>query len=90
LIGREDQPLISSEIYQENENSDENQAEDPEKAQSWRDKQNELYNLSGDKALFLTKEQEFLQKAGKLRLEKWKKHPFSSNVGSWWSSAFDQ
>ena len=89
-IGREDQLLTSSEIYQENENSAENQAEDPEKAQSWRDKQNELYNLYDKKALFLEKEQEFLQKAGKLRLEKWKKHPFSSNVGSWWSSAFDQ
>jgi CRISPR-associated protein Cmr2 len=64
--------------------------EDTEKAQSWRDKQNELYNLYDKKALFLEKEQEFLQKAGKLRLEKWKKHPFSSNVGSWWSSTFAQ
>ncbi|MCZ8162173.1 MAG: type III-B CRISPR-associated protein Cas10/Cmr2, partial [Microcystis sp. LE19-196.1B] len=32
-IGREDQPLISGEIYKENENIDENQAEAPEKAQ---------------------------------------------------------
>ncbi|MFM8306659.1 MAG: type III-B CRISPR-associated protein Cas10/Cmr2, partial [Microcystis aeruginosa] len=89
-IGREDQPLISGEIYQENENIDENQAEAPEKAQSWRDKQNELYNLYDKKALFLEKEREFLQKAGELRLQNWKKYPFSSNVGSWWSSAVEQ
>jgi CRISPR-associated protein Cmr2 len=88
-IGKEGELLTSSEIHKDEGNIDENQPEDEEKAQSWRNKQNELYNLSGCKALFLEKEQEFLRKAGELRRQKWKRPPLSSNVGSWWNHAFD-
>ncbi|RMD72123.1 MAG: type III-B CRISPR-associated protein Cas10/Cmr2, partial [Cyanobacteria bacterium J149] len=77
--------LKSSEIFK-----DEQVVENPEEDKRWIDIQNQAYNLLGKQALFLEKELAFLQKAGKIRLETWKKYPSSANVGSWWASIFDQ
>ena len=88
-VGKEGESLTSSEIYKEEENYIPEE-ENENSAKTWRDIQNETYGLSDHKALFSIHEQEFLKNAGKLRKERHRKHPFSSNVGSWWSHAFDQ
>jgi CRISPR-associated protein Cmr2 len=79
-IGKEKVELKSSEIYQE-ERSQELQ---------WTQEQNKAYNLVDKKALFLEAELNFLQEAAKFRWERYKKHAFSANVGSWWPHIFDQ
>lgn len=84
-IGKEGIKLKSSEPLK-----DEPIVENPEEDKKWIDIQNQAYNLVGEKALFLEKELAFLQKAGKIRLETWGKHPSSANVGSWWAAIFDQ
>lgn len=87
-IGKEGVSLTSSEIYWEEK--EDITPEDETEAQRWRDIQNQAYNLTGDKALFLEDELKFLQKAGELRRKRWNKHPVSANVGSWWDHIFDQ
>ncbi|RMF25723.1 MAG: type III-B CRISPR-associated protein Cas10/Cmr2 [Cyanobacteria bacterium J083] len=87
-IGKEGVTLTSSELYQEDNNIP---TEEEEKtAQTWQEQQNQAYDLVGEKALFVEKERVFLQKAGRLRRERYGKHPFSANVGSWWNHVFDQ
>ncbi|MCS6959823.1 MAG: type III-B CRISPR-associated protein Cas10/Cmr2 [Pseudanabaenaceae cyanobacterium SKYGB_i_bin29] len=49
---------------------------DKDKAKSW--------------GLFLPAEADFLKEAAELREQKWEKPAYKANVGSWWSSAFDQ
>lgn len=81
-LGDIEQPLKSTEIYQEAQKEEDHQ---------WRDAQNKLCSLNNTKSsLFLDEELKFLQVAAKLRQEKQKRHPFSANVGSWWAYLFDQ
>lgn len=91
-IGKEGASLTSSEIYQEDEDSNSfpPEEENQDTAKLWLNIQNEAYDLKQEKALFVEKELTFLKQAGKLRRERYNKHPFSANVGSWWNHAFDQ
>jgi CRISPR-associated protein Cmr2 len=91
-IGKDGESLTSSEMYKQDEDSDNfiPAQEDETKAKSWRNIQNQAYDLDCKKALFFEKEQTFLRQAGKLRRERYQKHPFSANVGSWWNHVFDQ
>lgn len=89
-VGKEEESLTSMEIYDEGEDVAIPEEEDEEYAQTWREQQNQAYGLSGCKALFVKEELRFLKEAGKLRRKHYKKHPFSSNVGSWWNHIFDQ
>ncbi|MBR8829385.1 MAG: type III-B CRISPR-associated protein Cas10/Cmr2 [Gomphosphaeria aponina SAG 52.96 = DSM 107014] len=79
-IGKKNEALRSSEIYQEDEAKD----------RSWTKEQNKAYNLGEKQALFQEKELKFLRAKAKIRWETQKRHPFSANVGSWWSYIFDQ
>jgi CRISPR-associated protein Cmr2 len=79
-IGDQDQNLTSNEIYKVSNTEN----------QSWRLAQNKTYRLTEDQALFTEKESDFLQEAANFRWQRYKKHPFKANVGSWWPYVFDQ
>jgi CRISPR-associated protein Cmr2 len=56
----------------------------------WTEKQNNFCDLSEKEALFHDQERDFLIRAGELRRQIQKRHPFNSNVGSWWNHIFDR
>jgi CRISPR-associated protein Cmr2 len=77
-IGDQHSELTSGEMYK-SPDSDE-----------WRTAQNTAYQLNQKQSLFTAQESNFLQKAAALRRERYNKHPFNANVGSWWPYVFDQ
>lgn len=77
-VGDLSEPLRSSEIYKNDERDD------------WTKKQNNFCLLSEKEALFHDVERNFLIKAGELRRQTWRRHPFNINVGSWWNHIFDR
>jgi CRISPR-associated protein Cmr2 len=77
-VGDLDQPLTSSEIHKNTEKS------------PWRDSQNQTFQVPKDHKLFREKEAAFINQAAGLRRERYGKHPFNANVGSWWPHIFDR
>lgn len=76
-VGDRTQPLTSSEIHKNVEES------------PWRDSQNKTFQVNKDHQLFKEKEATFIDRAASLRRERYGKHPFNANVGSWWPHIFD-
>lgn len=78
-IGSEDVELKSGSISQK-------QTE----VEQWINRENQAYGLANsNKALFLPKEANFINKAAARRFLSQQRH-FSVNVGSWWAPIFDQ
>jgi CRISPR-associated protein Cmr2 len=77
-VGDRTQPLTSSEIHKNTE------------AAPWRDRQNQTFQVSKNQQLFREKEAAFINQAASLRRERYGKHPFNANVGSWWPHIFDR
>jgi CRISPR-associated protein Cmr2 len=77
-VGDRTQPLTSSEIHRNTE------------AAPWRDRQNQTFQVSKNQQLFREKEAAFINQAASLRRERYGKHPFNANVGSWWPHIFDR
>jgi CRISPR-associated protein Cmr2 len=77
-VGDRHEDLTSNEIHKSAEET------------SWRDSQNKTFQVSKDHKLFREKEAAFINQAAGLRRERYGKHPFNANVGSWWPHVFDQ
>ena len=77
-VGDRTQPLTSSEIHKNTE-------EFP-----WRDRQNQTFQVPVGHQLFREKEAAFINQAASLRRERYGRHPFNTNVGSWWPHIFDR
>jgi CRISPR-associated protein Cmr2 len=76
-VGDRQQPLTSNEINRGIETK-------------WRDGQNRTFQVPDQSALFQTQEAEFINKAAALRRDRYGKHPFNANVGSWWPYVFER
>jgi CRISPR-associated protein Cmr2 len=86
-IGDPTQSLTSSEIYQAANSGD---AEESASDHQWRSAQNQTFQVNQDQQLFQAQETHFLQKAAEARWQRYQRHPFKANVGSWWPHIFDR
>jgi CRISPR-associated protein Cmr2 len=77
-VGDRQQPLTSNEVHRTDGQT------------TWRDAQNRTFQLRKNEQLFKAPEVDFISKAADLRRERYGKHPFNANVGSWWPYVFER